>query len=96
MKAAVVGLGVEGINAVESLLNHGYEVYASDIKTNIELESDEDLDVDLGFHDFLKIEKSDAIVLSPTLWNNSVFNNIKSNGKILSESTGAGCGLYFN
>lgn len=85
MKAAVVGLGVEGINAVESLLNHGYEVYASDIKTNIELESDEDLDVDLGFHDFLKIEKSDAIVLSPTLWNNSVFNNIKSNGKILSD-----------
>lgn len=85
MKAAVVGLGVEGMNAVESLLNHGYEVYASDINFNVELKVDRCLDVDLGFHDFQKIENADVIVLSPGLWNRPVFNKIKSNGKLLSD-----------
>lgn len=52
MKVAVVGLGVEGINAVESLLNHGYKVYASDIDPNIKLKENKNLEIDLGFHDF--------------------------------------------
>lgn len=85
MNAAVVGLGVEGINAVESLLNHGYEVYASDINFNVELKTDRCLDVDLGFHDFQKIENADMVVLSPGLWNKPVFNKIKSDGKLLSD-----------
>ena len=85
MKAAVVGLGVEGVNAVESLLDHGYEVYASDINLNTELKSDKYLDIDRGFHDFQKIKTADAIVLSPGLWNNPVFNKIKSDGKLLSD-----------
>jgi UDP-N-acetylmuramoylalanine--D-glutamate ligase len=85
MKAAVVGLGVEGINAVESLLDHGYEVYASDINLNIDLKSDKHLDIDRGLHDFQKIEAADVIVLSPGLWNKHIFNKIKSNGKLLSE-----------
>lgn len=85
MKAAVVGLGVEGVNAVESLLDHGYEVYASDINLNTALKSDKYLDIDRGFHDFQKIKTADAIVLSPGLWNNPVFNKIKSDGKILSD-----------
>lgn len=85
MKAAVVGLGVEGINAVESLLDHGYEVYASDINLNIELKPGKHLDIDHGFHDFQKIESADVIVLSPGLWNKPVFNKIKSNGKLLSD-----------
>lgn len=85
MNAAVVGLGVEGINAVESLLNHDYEVYASDINRNIELNSNKDLDVDLGFHDFGKIEKADAVVLSPGLWNKPVFQKLKSDKKLLSD-----------
>jgi len=85
MNAAVVGLGVEGINAVESLLNHDYKVYASDISRNIELNSKKDLDVDLGSHDFGKIEKADVIVLSPGLWNNPVFGKLKSEKKLLSD-----------
>ena len=52
MKAAVIGLGVEGKKAVNSLLKHGWEVYASDLNSNIDL-SDlgdlGDLDLDLDF-----------------------------------------------
>ncbi|MGZ7049433.1 MAG: NAD(P)-binding domain-containing protein, partial [Methanobacterium sp.] len=36
MKIAVVGLGTEGKNAVKSLINHGYKVYASDMQKNVE------------------------------------------------------------
>jgi UDP-N-acetylmuramoylalanine--D-glutamate ligase len=85
MDVSVVGLGVEGINAVKSLLNHGYEVYASDINPNIELKPCENLDVDRGFHDFGKIEKADAVVLSPGLWNKPVFQKLKSENKLLSD-----------
>ena len=42
MKAAVIGLGVEGKKAVISLLNHGWEVYATDLNINVDL-SDFDL-----------------------------------------------------
>ena len=38
MKAAVIGLGVEGKKAVNSLLEHGWEVYATDLNTNVDLE----------------------------------------------------------
>jgi len=85
MKVAVVGLGVEGINAVESLLNHGYKVYASDINPNIELKQNKNLEIDLGFHDFNKLEKADALVLSPSLWNTKVFQKFKSDKKLLSD-----------
>ena len=85
MNAAVVGLGVEGVNAVESLLNRDYEVYASDINHDIELNSNKCLDVDLGFHDFSKIERADTVVLSPGLWNNPIFQKLKSNKKLLSD-----------
>ena len=37
MKAAVIGLGVEGKKAVNSLLRHGWEVYATDLNINIDL-----------------------------------------------------------
>ena len=37
MKAAVIGLGVEGKKAVNSLLKHGWEVYASDLNSNVDL-----------------------------------------------------------
>jgi UDP-N-acetylmuramoylalanine-D-glutamate ligase len=37
MKAAVIGLGVEGKKAVNSLLKHGWEVYASDLNINVDL-----------------------------------------------------------
>ena len=37
MKAAVIGLGVEGKKAVKSFLKHGWEVYATDLNSNIDL-----------------------------------------------------------
>ncbi len=85
MNVAVIGLGVEGINAVESLLNHGYKVYASDINQKIKLKPDENLEIDLGFHDFNKINKADAIVLSPSLWNIRAFQKFKTERKLLSD-----------
>lgn len=39
MRAAVIGLGVEGVKATKSLLNHGWEVYASDLQLNVDLSS---------------------------------------------------------
>ncbi len=85
MNVAVVGLGIEGINAVESLLNHGHSVYASDINPEVQLNPDECLDVDLGYHDFDKIENADTIVLSPGLWNQKAFQRFKSDKKLLSD-----------
>ncbi|MCQ2977515.1 MAG: UDP-N-acetylmuramoylalanine--D-glutamate ligase [archaeon] len=37
MRAAVIGLGVEGKKALKSLIKHGWTVYASDLNTNINL-----------------------------------------------------------
>ena len=39
MKAAVIGLGVEGKKALNSLLKHNWEVYASDLNVNINLDN---------------------------------------------------------
>ena len=39
MKAAVIGLGVEGKKALNSLLKYDWEVYASDLNVNIDLEN---------------------------------------------------------
>ena len=38
MKAAVIGLGVEGKKALNSLLKHDWEVYATDLNVNINLD----------------------------------------------------------
>ena len=38
MKAAVIGLGVEGKKALNSLLKHDWKVYASDLNVNINLD----------------------------------------------------------
>ena len=37
MKASVIGLGVEGKKAVNSLLKHGWEVYATDLNIKVDL-----------------------------------------------------------
>ncbi|MBI5681479.1 MAG: hypothetical protein HZC47_11350 [Methanobacterium sp.] len=85
MKIAVVGLGTEGKNAVKSLINYGYKVYASDMQENVELKHNNALDIDLGYHDFDKIDSADAVVLSPSLWGSKLFEGIKSNKKFLSD-----------
>ena len=39
MKAAVIGLGVEGKKALNSLLKYDWEVYATDLNVNIDLDN---------------------------------------------------------
>jgi len=51
MRAAVIGLGVEGKKAVNSLLKHGWEVYASDLNSNIDLSDLELPGISLNFLD---------------------------------------------
>ena len=94
MKVSVIGLGKEGENAVKSLLNYGCHVYASDINKNIDLTNFDDyindpdlngLDIDLGHHDLDKIHSSDAVVISPGLWNLKMADAIRSQKKLLSD-----------
>lgn len=59
MKAAVIGLGVEGKKAVNSLLRHGWEVYATDLNNNVDLS---DLDVPLMSMNFVSDDQSVSIV----------------------------------
>jgi len=83
MKVAVVGLGTEGKNAVRSLINYGYKVYASDMQKNVELKYNPAVDIDLGRHDFDKINSADAVVLSPSLWTSKLGEKIRSRKKSL-------------
>ncbi|MEN4018155.1 MAG: Mur ligase family protein [Methanobacterium sp.] len=85
MKIAVVGLGIEGKNAVKSLINYGYKVYASDMRKNLDLNYNSALEVDLGYHDFDKIDSADAVVVSPSLWNSEIGKNVRSSKKALSD-----------
>ncbi len=87
MKVAVLGLGMEGKNAVKSLLNDGHHVYASDLNENIVINEfgRADLDLDLGLHNDSKIDGSDAVVLSPSLWNEDIAKRIIAEGKLLSD-----------
>ena len=39
MKAAVIGLGVEGKKALNSLLKHNWEVYATDLNVNVDMDN---------------------------------------------------------
>ncbi|MGJ7027950.1 UDP-N-acetylmuramyl tripeptide synthetase related protein {ECO:0000313/EMBL:AAB85038,1} [Methanothermobacter wolfeii] len=66
MKVAVLGLGVEGLRAAESLKRRGHSVYASDIREDVNADL-EGVDVDLGFHDMERIESADAVALSPSM-----------------------------
>lgn len=84
MQISVIGLGIEGKKAIESLKTRNYDIYASDLNERIDLDYD-DIDIDLGFHDFDKVEKSDAIILSPSLWNVKKFEKFKLENKLLSD-----------
>ena len=85
MKVAVIGLGVEGKKTVYTLLKNGYEVYASDLNNEINIEANDLLDIDLGFHDLEKINKSDAVLISPSIWNSSLACKIRKDKKSISE-----------
>ena len=85
MKVAVIGLGVEGKKALHSLLNHGYQVYVSDMNEKIAIESDHDFELELGKHDWNKINSADAVILSPSLWNIEAFKELKFNNKLFTD-----------
>lgn len=87
MKVAVLGLGIEGKKSVKALLDYGAQVYASDLDESLDISEvkSSSLDVDLGFHDGKKIDDSDCVVLSPSLWNNRAINKIVGKNKLLSD-----------
>jgi UDP-N-acetylmuramoylalanine--D-glutamate ligase len=87
MKVSVVGLGMEGKKAVQALLDNGDYVYASDLDPEIEIpEYDaEKLELDIGKHDEDKINSTDAVVLSPSLWNKPITKRILEKNKLLSD-----------
>lgn len=59
MKAAVIGLGVEGKKAVKSFLRHGWKVYATDLNNNIDLS---DLNLPIAPIDLIDDEQNVSIV----------------------------------
>ena len=87
INVAVLGLGIEGKNAVKSLLDYGNHVYGSDLNKDICLTefNHKDLDFDLGLHDLEKINSSDAVVLSPGIWHTNIAKSILSKNKLLSD-----------
>jgi UDP-N-acetylmuramoylalanine--D-glutamate ligase len=87
INVAVLGLGIEGKNAVKSLLDYGNHVYGSDLNKNICLTefNNKDLDFDLGLHDLEKINSSDAVVLSPGIWHTNIAKSILNENKLLSD-----------
>jgi UDP-N-acetylmuramoylalanine--D-glutamate ligase len=87
MKVAVLGLGMEGKNAVNALLEYGIDVYASDLNKNIVIPEFKhgNLDIDLGLHDINKIKSADAVVISPGLWDTKIAKNIITDVKLLSD-----------
>ena len=87
MNVAVLGLGIEGKNAIKALLDYGNHVYASDLNKDIVIPEfvHADLDFDLGLHDHGKINATDAVVLSPSLWNKSISKRIIAEEKLLSD-----------
>lgn len=92
MHISVVGLGVEGQQATISLLKRGYDVYSSDINRHIDLSllkkeniNEEQLDLEIGSHNLDKIFKSDAVSVSPSLFNKDIAKNIIERGLFISD-----------
>lgn len=88
MKVSVVGLGMEGKLALHSILDYGHHVYASDLNKDLIISTDNSpkgFEVDLGLHNWEKINDADAVVLSPSLWNDEVLKKIASPDKIFSN-----------
>ena len=94
MNISVVGLGVEGQQATLSLLQRGYEVYSSDTNRNIDLsllkeksskELNNNLDLEIGSHNLDKIYKSQAVAVSPSLFNKPICKNIIEKNIFISD-----------
>ncbi len=87
-----MGLGVEGQQATVALLKRGHNVYSSDINRKIDLKllnedgvSKELLDLEIGSHNIDKIFKSDAVSVSPSLFNKDICKKVLDKGIFISD-----------
>ncbi len=92
MNISVVGLGVEGQQATIALLKRGHDVYSSDINRKIDLTllneteiNKESLDLEIGSHNLDKIFKSDAVSVSPSLFEKDICKNIIEKNLFISD-----------
>ncbi|MBE6485275.1 MAG: UDP-N-acetylmuramoyl-L-alanine--D-glutamate ligase [Methanosphaera stadtmanae] len=92
MNISVVGLGVEGQQATIALLTRGHKVYSSDINRKIDLsilnQSDvnkEFLDLEIGSHNLDKILKSEAVSVSPSLFDKDICKKIIDKNIFISD-----------
>ncbi|MGL4670208.1 MAG: Mur ligase family protein [Methanobacteriaceae archaeon] len=95
MLISAIGLGIEGKKALKSLLEYDFEIYATDLNdkltpmdfgfTDFNDAKFHGLELDLGSHNFDKINNSDSIILSPSLWDMSFAKDYKNSGKMLSD-----------
>ncbi|MBO7719286.1 MAG: UDP-N-acetylmuramoyl-L-alanine--D-glutamate ligase [Methanosphaera sp.] len=94
MNISVVGLGVEGQQATLSLLYRGHNVYSSDINRKIDLsllnerlseDLRDNLDLEIGSHNLDKIYKSDAVAVSPSLFNKKISKDIIDRNIFISD-----------
>lgn len=93
MLISVVGLGVEGQQATIALLKRKYQVYSSDINRKIDLSiinkeevaDDENLDLEIGSHNLDKIFKSDAVTVSPSLFEKDICRKVIDSNLFISD-----------
>lgn len=92
MNVSVVGLGVEGQQATIALLERGHNVYSSDLNRKIDLKllnessvNKELLDLEVGSHNLDKILKSDAVSISPSLFEKDMSTKVKEQGLFISD-----------
>ncbi|MDO5852126.1 MAG: Mur ligase family protein [Methanobacteriaceae archaeon] len=92
MLVSVIGLGVEGQKAVKSLMEHNYDIYASDFNKNINLElisnlpkTKNKLEIETGSHNLDKILDSNMVAVSPSLFNKSISKQVIENGNFISN-----------
>ncbi len=92
MNISVVGLGVEGQQATIALLKRDHNVYASDINRKIDLNllnhekiNKEKLDLEIGSHNLDKILKSEAVSVSPSLFEKDICKKIIEKNIFISD-----------
>ncbi len=92
MNISVVGLGVEGQQATVAYLKRDCNVYSSDINRKIDLKilnesnvNKDLLDLEIGSHNLDKIFKSDAVSISPSLFNKEICSKVKEKGIFISD-----------
>ena len=93
MLISVVGLGVEGQQATIALLKRDYHVYSSDINRKIDLSiineknfnNSENLDLEIGSHNLDKIFKSDAVTVSPSLFEKQICKDVIDKNLFISD-----------